>query len=1059
MKRIRAESSAPNAHADPAGRSHRFWSSADALLKVCAVGVIVYSVLVLVFVATSGDLGIRCVLGTRMKDDAPPHVHWRANPPRGWAGERGAGAFAWSPGPPRLDSTILEIDGRPIDHYPDYVRAIYRIHRKVGAPVEVRWEDPAGRRWAGVATVASRPLKAYLWSLMWFLQELGIFLIGALVFLKRPRDDSARLFFWLCVVTVGAFMGGYHWSEIVIYPPMIYGFALFAVFLPVVSLHFYLTFPRPRPGFLARRRVILRVLYGVPSAYLAALWISMAWSRYVRDGRNEVVTAALEVVKGLALGYVALAALLFAVSLAYLLHTFWAARSRSERDQVRWVLLASLVSALLIAHVIVEAIKDPGVLGRDQTAWPMYAVSLLYTLAYAISITRYKLMHAEDIVNRGVIYVVVSVAAGLLYSAALVVGALLVGMNLDNSRASREAKVVAVTALVILILVEVARRRFQKALDRRFYREKYKFDQAMGKMRLAVGSLVDRPTLGRRLLEAAAEVLHLEWGAIYLAEGPGRPPALVACHGPQPDERSLALDNPLLNRLRAVPTIRVPGPMALAGASDPAADAMIALGGEVAAALEVDGAPAGLLVLGPKRSGMPYEDDEIAFLGALASVATLALHSAAIQQTLEALNQELRDKVDKIAEQQRRILVLQDQLMQRPGTDDPAMDGPAPATKPAPPPDPVAFGPIKGSSPAVRHMLEVARKVATSPSAVLIRGESGTGKELLAEAIHAASPRAGRSFVKVHCAALAQNLLESELFGHVRGAFTGADRDRVGRFQEADGGTLFLDEIGDINLEVQTKLLRVLQAKSFERVGSSQSMAVDVRILAATHQDLEALIRTGRFRADLYYRLNVISLRTPALRERREDIFELAVHFLGHHARRVGKPVTRLEDDAIEALIAYDWPGNIRELENVIERAVVLADGPAVTLADLPAEVRRPAPARRRPRAPAPALAAVGGRSAPGPVEDRTPLAIAGPFEPFEPSGRGKAFDSEFEAYERRRLVDALEGAGGNISEAARLLRMPRSTFFSKLKKHGLAPDRARAPLGDGNGRGGATPD
>ena len=238
-------------------------------------------------------------------------------------------------------------------------------------------------------------------------------------------------------------------------------------------------------------------------------------------------------------------------------------------------------------------------------------------------------------------------------------------------------------------------------------------------------------------------------------------------------------------------------------------------------------------------------------------------------------------------------------------------------------------------------MIAMARKVAASPSAVLIRGESGTGKELLAAAIHRASPRAARPFVKVHCAALSQSLLESELFGHVKGAFTGADRDRVGRFEQANGGTLFLDEIGDINLEVQTKLLRVLQEMSFERVGSSQPITVDVRILAATHQDLEALIRAGRFREDLYYRLNVICLHIPALRERREDIFELAVYFLNLHAQRIGKPVTHLEPEAVEALAAYDWPGNIRELENVLERAVVLADGPAITVDDLPPELRQ----------------------------------------------------------------------------------------------------------------------
>ncbi len=270
------------------------------------------------------------------------------------------------------------------------------------------------------------------------------------------------------------------------------------------------------------------------------------------------------------------------------------------------------------------------------------------------------------------------------------------------------------------------------------------------------------------------------------------------------------------------------------------------------------------------------------------------------------------------------------------------------------------FDAIKGSSAAVRKMIGMARKVAVTHSAVLIRGESGTGKELLAAAIHQASPRAGRPFVKLHCAALSQSLLESELFGHVKSAFTGADRDRVGRFEQANGGTLFLDEIGDINLEVQTKLLRVLQEMSFERVGSSQPITVDVRILAATHQDLEALIRAGRFREDLYYRLNVICLRTPALRERREDIFELAVYFLNLHAQRTGKLVTHLDPEAVEALVAYDWPGNIRELENVLERAVVLADGPAVTLDDLPPELRQPGRRRLRPRLPATVASGAG---------------------------------------------------------------------------------------------------
>jgi len=326
---------------------------------------------------------------------------------------------------------------------------------------------------------------------------------------------------------------------------------------------------------------------------------------------------------------------------------------------------------------------------------------------------------------------------------------------------------------------------------------------------------------------------------------------------------------------------------------------------------------------------------------------------------------------------------------------------------------------------------------------VLIRGESGTGKELLAAAIHQSSPRAGRPFVKLHCAALSQSLLESELFGHVKSAFTGADRDRVGRFEQANGGTLFLDEIGDINLEVQTKLLRVLQEMSFERVGSSQPITVDVRILAATHQDLEGLIRTGRFREDLYYRLNVIFLSTPALRERREDIFELALYFLNLHAERTGKLVTHLDPEAVEAMVAYDWPGNIRELENTLERAVVLADGPSVTLEDLPVELRQPGRRRLRPR-----IAAAVGAVSPSPSSTAVAPARSPAFQPALPASAwsstaaepapGEDWNAEFVSYERQRLVDALNEANGNKSVAARLLGMPRSTFFSKVKKHGI---------------------
>ncbi len=320
--------------------------------------------------------------------------------------------------------------------------------------------------------------------------------------------------------------------------------------------------------------------------------------------------------------------------------------------------------------------------------------------------------------------------------------------------------------------------------------------------------------------------------------------------------------------------------------------------------------------------------------------------------------------------------------------------------------------------------MSLVKKVAASQSVALLRGESGTGKEILARALHENSPRAGQPFIKVHCGALAPGLLESELFGHVKGAFTTALRDKPGRFEAAHGGTLFLDEIGDITLDVQTKLLRVLQEMTLERVGSNEPIKVDVRIIAATHQDLEELIRQGRFREDLFYRLNVFPIRVPPLRERVEDIPELTQHFLIQFGRRPENPVTSVDDDALLALKSYRWPGNIRELENVIQRAVVIAESSVITTNELPLELLEADGAR-------PAANGAGVPGAWGPTNGN------GASLP-ELAGAVQAEHADHERREREHLVRALAATGGNKAEAARALGMARSTLVSRLKRLGL---------------------
>jgi transcriptional regulator with GAF, ATPase, and Fis domain len=991
---------------------------------------VLYAGAVLYCVAMTGDIGLRCVFGRRMFEIVGD-AYWSSDPSQRVQDARLRAPL--EPGDrlsrvaPLSGDTLLNIGSWPIDNYHSYVQARREIRNLLGEWVEVRWQDTAGICYLGQVRIHASPVSSYAWSLIWFVLEMIVFGIGARVYWRRPRDETARLFFWLCVATVVAFMGGYHWPQIAVHPILIYLFTLSAVFVPILSLHFYLVFPRVNPIFARYHRPMAAVLYGLPVLAVVGMWGCMSWSAHDPDPRH--VDMALWGLQILAIAYVRLSVALMFVCLGILAYSFHRARSRWERNQVRWILLASLLSVFPIAFLMWDTWNAPYRLGLSSSVWPMFLVSLFYTTAYAVSITRYKLVRAEEYLNRGVMYVLASVSGGLVYSGVLVIVTLAIGDRLLAGRTSIGALVAGVTAIVVLVVSEMGRHGFQKVLDRQFYREKYSFDQAMRRMSQAVGSLVDRETLGRRLLDAAADVLRVEWGAIYVTEAGGPAPlTLAAACGAEPDERHLAADNALVARLRdSKRPIRV-GHLGLGGMmSDPAADAMIRLGGEIAAPLQADGSLVGVLVLGPKRNGMPYDDDEVAFLGALGSVGTLALRSSDIQATLESLNQELRDKVEKIAEQRRRIGVLQDQLARRGTSDETELrDETGAQVRPdSIPGEPDAFQDIKGSSRAVRRMVDTGRKVAASHAAVLIGGESGTGKELLAEAIHRASPRAERPFVKVHCAALSQSLLESELFGHVKGAFTGADRDRIGRFQQADGGTLFLDEVGDINLEVQTKLLRVLQQKSFERVGSSQTISVDVRVIAATHRDLEAMIRSGRFREDLYYRLNVIPLRTPTLRERRSDVFELALEFLREHADRSSKPACQLDEAAVEALAAYDWPGNIRELQNVIERAVVLSESVMIRLDDLPPEVRKPP--RRRPSRVG-SLVGVGVAD-PRPSIDSDPAELADEV-PADP---------EFEAYERSRLLDALRNAGGNKSHAARLLAMPRSTFFSKLKKHGLA--------------------
>jgi len=318
------------------------------------------------------------------------------------------------------------------------------------------------------------------------------------------------------------------------------------------------------------------------------------------------------------------------------------------------------------------------------------------------------------------------------------------------------------------------------------------------------------------------------------------------------------------------------------------------------------------------------------------------------------------------------------------------------------------FENIIGSSAALRHVLETVSKVAMTESTVLITGESGTGKELVARAIHFNSKRADKMFVTVNCGAIPEDLLESELFGHVRGAFTNAVANREGRFSVAHEGTIFLDEIGDMSSTLQVKLLRVLQDRTFEPVGSSKTQSVDVRVIAATNQDLEDAIAARRFREDLYYRLNVIPIVVPPLRERRDDIPLLAQHFLNIANEGRGNQAVEFSDEVIERMTHFDWPGNVRELENLVERLVTLCAGRQIVATDLPKSLQVSSP--------------------PPPAPPQIPP-------------QGLSFRDVVDQFESDLILQALEITHGNKNRAAQLIQMNRTTMLEKMKKKGVKFD------------------
>jgi transcriptional regulator with GAF, ATPase, and Fis domain len=995
------------------------------------VSVVIYCLAVLGFVATNPDLGLRFLL---VEDQFP-----RGEASQGlMIRQTSQRLFSDPEFSPRSGDRLIEIAREPVSTFLHFAQRMYELRSVDVRPgghlrsrgdlldhadllpevvevdgellVEVRYlrEGTSVRGWL---PLHSLPWQEVALTFVWFLLEFGIFAVGALAFWSRPFDRQARVFYAMCIVTLGGFVGGYHWWMIAGSLWLTVPFIVCAMLVPVLTLHFFLVYPEPKPPLSGHPVGTMLALYSVPVVWMIGLigLLESAWWAFASNGADPRIPPVLRLLDRGIFIYLGIAAGYFVTALMALANSFFTARNAIQHSQVKWILWAAVVATLPVGYSLYLAHFQKERFALGAASLPMFTASLLFMLAYAVGIVRYKLMLIDQILSRGMVYYILRLVVTVAFSVAIALSSL-AGL-FRNAQLEQQIPVVVGLVVVAVLLLTWSRDRMQELIDRKFFREKFQLDKALQRMNQSTGGLADPEVLGRRMLSSCRELLGVEQAAIYLRDAQAGVFRMVAAEGIDRAPLNFANDQELLSLLESDANLHVAG-----GETDesPSQTQILLrqLDIDLVHALEMDGHLAGVLMLGAKRNGTRYTAEDLALLASLGQITSVALYGARVHQTATRLNDELQIKIEKIAEQQRLISMLQAEITSRQQVVAPAES------------EPFRRDLIKGSSPAIRSVLETVRKVSGSQSSVLIRGESGTGKELLAQAIHDNSSRRGAPIVSVHCGALSPGLLESELFGHVKGSFTGAHRDKIGRFEMADGGTLFLDEIGDISLDTQIKLLRVLQEREFEPVGGSKPLRVDVRLIAATHQNLERLIAEGKFREDLFYRLNVISITLPALRDRADDIIELALHFLTQSAERAGKRITHFEEPVMETLKRYPWPGNIRELENAIERSVVMAEGPSITIADLPVAIIEARNARVHMLETKPVSFLVGGHSDGDSLFGKT----VGAAEKNRVS----------RAAERQQLVDALFKSGGNKAEAARLLKLPRSTFFSKLKKYGL---------------------
>jgi two-component system, NtrC family, response regulator HydG len=818
------------------------------------------------------------------------------------------------------------------------------------------------------------------------LGSFAVVLILCIVLWVARRGEPGVNWFIVVILNIYVVLYGFtHLKGLLGSAPLFLGYLFFDLFTVPLLLHAFLKYPEPVP--LLARFPRLPVLLYTPQVLLTLASAVGYLTLYMEPSlahQHQMLLLGKWAIPAMFLVYLL-------ASLGVILVRFVTAPS-ALRKQIQWIMYGAVLAALLTAGFSFSrwnTAPAAWLLESSEYLLPIYAI---LALTIAFSFMEFRLIDVDRIVHRSLVYAVLTGVIIVVYFALAGGLGLLLTLVFDTT-----SNMVTVLATIVSVaLFFPLRKAVQTNVDRLFFRHHTVYQEILQQASGEFVTMLDLDRLSKMVLDMLVTKLSRSHAMLLLA-GADRNLEVVHAAGRDADlpPGLPTVDSFTLRKLRArsvgqtVAVARLLVDLQPPRMAREFAEIFRKLDASMVVFLVVRDRVLGMLVLGSKVDGSMVSRDEIVTLEALGRQLSVVLRNAAAYTEIEKLSQDLAGQQREILELKSRVeaenVYLREELQQV-----------------------ARHGEIVGQSDAMARVLEKVARVAPSDATTLIRGESGTGKELIARAIHTDSDRADHPLVTINCAAMPETLLESEMFGHEKGAFTGAVTRKRGRFELADGGTLFFDEVGDMPLSLQAKLLRALQEGEVLPVGAEAPIRVDVRVLAATHRDLEQRVAEGLFREDLFYRMNVVPIDLPPLRERAEDIPVLTEHFMSLFAARTGKEITGISKRGLDRLLAYPWPGNVRELGNVMERAVVLSSGPV-----LDAEVTLPS---------------VAG------VTPGTAAAQAATLTSSDATTVPLPFHEAVNEHKRRLIAEAIERNQGNRAAAARELGLQR-TYLYRLAK------------------------